>query len=246
MVCTVGTAVAGTGFRPVNSSSTPLPVPYDALMPAWSTLAAFIGATVALLLIPGPAVIYILNRSVSDGREVGLAAVAGLEVGDTIQALAAVAGLSAVIATSATAFNVVKWAGALYLIVAGVRTLLHPPAPLDPDQPGVSMRRAFRQGVLVNALNPKTALFFLSIFPQFVHPDDGHVALQSLVLAVVFVVLATVFNGTYSLMASSLRHLLLRGRALPFVRRYVSGTLFVGLGVLAATAGHGSTRRASA
>ncbi len=99
---------------------------------------------------------------------------------------------------------------------------------------------AFRQGVFVNTLNPKTALFFLSIFPQFVHPDQPHAGTQSLVLGAVFVALATLFNGSYSLMASGLRHLLLRGRALPFVRRYVSGTLFVGLGVLAATAGHAS------
>ncbi len=209
-------------------------------MPDWSTLAAFCAATVALLLIPGPAMLYIINRSVADGREVGLAAVAGLEVGDALQAAAAAAGLSAVLATSATAFGVVKWAGAIYLIVTGLRTLAVAPTPIDPDQPGVSMRRAFRQGILVNALNPKTALFFLSIFPQFVNVDDPHAGTQSLVLGAVFVVLATVFNGAYSLTASGLRHLLLRGRALPFVRRYVSGTLFVGLGVLAATAGHAS------
>jgi threonine/homoserine/homoserine lactone efflux protein len=213
---------------------------YDPCVPDWSTLAAFCAATVALLLIPGPAMLYVINRSVADGREVGLAAVAGLEVGDAIQAAAAALGLSAVLATSATAFGVIKWAGAIYLVVTGIRTLVVAPAPIDPDQPGVSVRRAFRQGIIVNALNPKTALFFLSIFPQFVNVDDPHAGTQSLVLGGVFVVLATLFNGSYSLMASALRHLLLRGRALPFVRRYVSGTLFVGLGVLAATAGHAS------
>lgn len=209
-------------------------------VPDWSTIAAFSAATIALLLIPGPAILYILNRSVSDGREVGLAAVAGLEVGDAIQVMAAAAGLSAVIATSASAFNMVKWAGAIYLIITGVRTLMYPPEPLDPDQPGVSMRRAFRQGVIVNALNPKTALFFLSIFPQFIHADEGRAFTQALVLGAIFVVLATIFNGTYSLVASSLRTLLLRGRTLPFIRRWVSGSLFVGLGVLAATASHTS------
>ena len=208
-------------------------------MPDWSTIVAFAVASVALLLIPGPAVLYVVNRSVSDGREVGLAAVAGLEVGDAIQATAAALGLSAVLATSATAFNVIKWAGAVYLIVTGVRTLLSPPAPIDPDQPGVSMRRAFNQGIVVNALNPKTALFFLAIFPQFVHPDEGRAGLQSLVLGGVFVVLATICNGCFSLMASGLRHHLLCGRTLPFVRRWVSGSLFVLLGVLAASAGHG-------
>lgn len=212
-------------------------------MPAWSTISAFAAASVVLLLIPGPAVLYTLNRSIADGRRVGLAAVAGLEIGDLLQASAAALGLSAVIATSAVAFSAVKWAGAIYLVITGLRTLRHPPAPIDPDQPGVTMRRAFRQGVVVNALNPKTALFFLSIFPQFVDTEAGRAGLQSLVLGAVFVLLATFFNGIYSLAASALRDLLLRGRALPFVRRYLSGSFFIGLGVLAAGAGraHAST-----
>jgi threonine/homoserine/homoserine lactone efflux protein len=207
-------------------------------VPDGPTLVAFAVATVALLLIPGPAVLYTVNRSVSDGRRVGLAAVAGLEVGDAIQAAAAAVGLSAVLATSATMFSVVKWAGALYLIVTGIRTLRHPPTPLELVSSGISVRRAFRQGIVVNALNPKTALFFLSIFPQFVDPSAGHVRAQSLVLGALFVVLATVFNSMYSLSASGLRDLLLRGRALPFIRRYVSGAFFVGLGISAAATGH--------
>lgn len=207
-------------------------------MPTLHTLTTFAAAAVVLLLIPGPAVLYIVNRSVSDGRDVGLAAVAGLEVGDVIQVSAAALGLSAVVATSATAFNVIKWAGAVYLIAIGLRTLATRPEPLDPDQPGMSRQRAFRQGVIVNALNPKTALFFLAIFPQFVDPSRGNTITQSLVLGGLFVVLATVFNSSYSLLASSLRHVMLRGNTLPFVRRYVSGGLFVGLGVLAAFTGH--------
>lgn len=207
-------------------------------MPTLHTLTTFAAAAVVLLLIPGPAVLYIVNRSVSDGRDVGLAAVAGLEVGDVIQVCAAALGLSAVVATSATAFNVIKWAGAVYLIAIGLRTLATRPEPLDPDQPGMSRQRAFRQGVIVNALNPKTALFFLAIFPQFVDPSRGNTITQSLVLGGLFVVLATVFNSSYSLLASSLRHVMLRGNTLPFVRRYVSGGLFVGLGVLAAFTGH--------
>ena len=207
-------------------------------MPTLHTLTTFAAAAVVLLLIPGPAVLYIVNRSVSDGRDVGLAAVAGLEVGDVIQVCAAALGLSAVVATSATAFNVIKWAGAVYLIAIGLRTLATRPEPLDPDQPGMSRQRTFRQGVIVNALNPKTALFFLAIFPQFVDPSRGNTITQSLVLGGLFVVLATVFNSSYSLLASSLRHVMLRGNTLPFVRRYVSGGLFVGLGVLAAFTGH--------
>ena len=209
-------------------------------MPELSTLLAFGAATIALLFIPGPAVIYILNRSISDGRNVGLAAVAGLEIGDAIQALFAALGLSAVLATSASLFNMVKWAGVAYLLYVGIRTLTTVPSELGQDNRHVSLQHAFRQGIVVNALNPKTALFFLSIFPQFVNPNAQHATVQSLVLGAEFVVLATIFNGSLTLVASALRDLLLRGPALPFIRRYVSGFVFIALGLLAATAGHAS------
>lgn len=209
-------------------------------MPELSTILAFGAATIALLFIPGPAVIYILNRSISDGRNVGLAAVGGLEIGDAIQALFAALGLSAVLATSASLFNVVKWAGVAYLLYVGTRTLMTVPSELGQDNAHVSRRQAFRQGILVNALNPKTALFFLSISPQFVNPNAEHATAQSLVLGAEFVVLATLFNGSLTLVASALRDLLLKGSALPFIRRYVSGCVFIALGLLAATAGHTS------
>lgn len=209
-------------------------------MPDLSTILAFSAATIALLFIPGPAVVYILNRSVSDGRDVGLAAVLGLEVGDAIQATFAAVGLSAVLAASASLFNIVKWAGVVYLLYVGIRTLVTRPSALGEDHIHVSRKQAFRQGIVVNALNPKTALFFLSIFPQFVDPNDAHAQTQSLVLGAVFVVLATLFNGTLSLAASALRDLLLKGRGLYIMRRYVSAAMFIGLGLLAATAGHAS------
>jgi hypothetical protein len=202
-------------------------------MPDMSSLLAFVGATVALLLIPGPAVIYMLNRTLSDGRRVGLAAVAGLEVGDTIQASLAAVGLSAVLATSAEAFNALKWMGVAYLALTGIRTLVTRPGSLVTDESHVPVAAAFRQGILVNALNPKTGLFFLSIFPQFVDSDAGNAKMQSLVLAVVFVVLASIFNTSYVLMASKLRDWLLRGSAVYVMRRYVSGVLFIALSVLA-------------
>ncbi len=204
-------------------------------MPAVSDLLAFVGATVVLLLIPGPAVIYMLNRTFADGRAVGLASVAGLEVGDTIQALLAALGLSAVIATSTEAFETVKWVGVVYLLWTGVRTLSTEPPPLDADVAHVSRRRAFRQGIIVNALNPKTSLFFLSIFPQFVDPAAENATSQSLVLAAVFVGLASLFNSSYVLIGSRLRDLLLRGRGVRVMRRWVSGFLFIALGVLAMT-----------
>ena len=212
-------------------------------MPEMSTLIAFMGATIALLFIPGPAVIYILNRSIADGRKVGLAAVAGLEVGDSIQALFAALGVSAVLATSAEMFNVVKWAGVVYLVFTGIRTLMSRPSEVAAESSHVSLKQAFRQGILVNSLNPKTGLFFLSIFPQFVDANASNAKSQSLVLGAVFVVLASIFNVTLSFMASSLRDLLLRGKSLYFIRRYVSGVLFIGLGLLAVLAGRPATSR---
>lgn len=205
-------------------------------MPTASTFAAFAVASIALLLIPGPAVLYIVNRSVSDGRTVGLAAVAGLELGNLVHALAAAAGLSAVLATSATAFNAVKWLGAGYLIVVGVRTLVRRPAAISSDRAATSHRRAFGQGVVVNILNPKVALFFLSFLPQFIDADQGGASRQALALGIMFVLIGCVTDGLYSVLASSLRTVLLRGRGLPFVQRYVAGSVFIGLGLVAATA----------
>ncbi|MEN9823308.1 MAG: hypothetical protein RLZ04_1734, partial [Actinomycetota bacterium] len=192
-------------------------------MPTASAIVAFATASVILLIIPGPAVLYIVNRSVSDGRQVGIAAATGLSLGNLVHALAAAVGLSAVLATSATAFSVVKWAGAIYLVGVGVRTLMKPAPVIDPDRPGVSLRRSFTQGIVVNTLNPKVALFFLSFLPQFIDTEAGRPGLQALVLGLVFVLIGFCTDSTYSLLASGLRHVLLRGKALPFVQRWVAG-----------------------
>ena len=187
--------------------------------------------------------LYVVNRSVSDGRQAGLAGVAGLTLGNLVHAIAAAVGLSAVLATSAAAFNTVKWFGAGYLIYIGVRTLLRPPRVMATEQRAVSVRRSFTQGVVVNVLNPKVALFFLSFLPQFIRPEVGRPGLQALVLGLVFVGIGFCTDGTYSLVASHLRHVLLRGKALPFVQRWVAGTVFIGLGVVAATASATHARR---
>lgn len=211
-------------------------------MPDIGSIITFGVASVALLLIPGPAVIYILNRSVSDGREVGLAAVAGLELGNMVHVVAASAGLSAVLATSATAFNTVKWLGAGYLVFVGVRTLLMHPAAMSGDSTSVTLKRSFTQGVVVNTLNPKVALFFVSYLPQFIDADKGAAWSQALVLGTVFVLIGCCTDGMYALTASALRNKLLTGRALPIVQRYVAGTVFVALGVMAATTSPASSK----
>lgn len=210
-------------------------------VPTLATLSAFAVASVALLVIPGPAVLYIINRSVADGREVGLAAVAGLELGNFVHVVAATVGLSTLLAASATWFDVVKLIGAGYLVVTGVRALVRRPDPIAPDTSRADLARAFRQGVIVNTLNPKVALFFLSLLPQFIDADRSAPALQSLALGSTFVALGFVTDGMYALTASRLRDVLVRSRALPFIRRWVAGSVFVALGAIAATARRAST-----
>jgi len=207
-------------------------------MPALDSLLTFAVASLALLLIPGPAVLYIINRSVSDGRNVAIAAVAGLEIGNFVHVVAATVGLSAVIAASATAFNVVKWIGAGYLVYIGARILVRRPAKMNATLAGASLKRSFTQGIVVNIFNPKVALFFLSFLPQFIDTDRGSAALQSLILGSTFVVIGLTTDMMYALTASALRDKLLRGKSLPFIQRYISGTIFIALGVFA-----GSTSR---
>ncbi|MGA0862788.1 MAG: LysE family translocator [Ilumatobacteraceae bacterium] len=139
-------------------------------MPEWSTLAAFCATVAGLMVIPGPAVFYMVNRTLADGRSAGFAAVAGLEVGDTVQSVLAALGVSAAVATSETLFNIVKWAGVVYLVWSGTRTMMTTPSAMTTDESHVTHGMIFRQGIWVNTLNPKTALFFVAVFPQFVDP----------------------------------------------------------------------------
>jgi threonine/homoserine/homoserine lactone efflux protein len=204
-------------------------------MPSLDSIVAFAIASLALLVIPGPAVLYVINRSISDGRSTALAAVAGLEIGNFMHVIAATLGLSAVIAASATAFGVVKWIGAGYLIYTGIRTLSRKPATFNQEQKTLTRRKSFTQGIVVNTFNPKVALFFLSFLPQFIDTEKGSTALQSLVLGSIFVLLGMCSDGLYAILASALRGPLLRGKSLPFVQRYVAGSVFVLLGVIAAS-----------
>lgn len=205
-------------------------------MPAAESLLSFAAASFVLLIIPGPAVLYIVNRSMSDGRSVALASVAGLEIGNFSHAVAATAGLSAVIAASATAFGVIKWAGAIYLIGVGLTTLIRRPDRVALSVDHLPKRRAFTQGVIVNVLNPKVALFFLSYLPQFINQDRGPAWSQALTLGILFVLIGCVTDSIWAITTSGLRDVLLRGTSLSFVQRWVSGSVFVALGVLAARA----------
>jgi threonine/homoserine/homoserine lactone efflux protein len=193
-------------------------------------------ASLALLVIPGPAVLYVINRSIADGRSIALAGVAGLELGNFVHVIAATIGLSALIAASATAFGVVKWIGAGYLIFIGIRTIVRKPEAFSQEQKSLSRRKSFTQGIIVNTFNPKVALFFLSFLPQFIDEKSGSAALQSLILGTLFVAIGLCTDGMYAILASALRTTLLRGKSLPFIQRYVAGSVFVLLGIVASTA----------
>jgi threonine/homoserine/homoserine lactone efflux protein len=201
-------------------------------VPDADALVLFALAALALLLIPGPAVLYVVVQSAEHGRVAGLASVAGLHLGTLVHTAAAAVGLSALVVSSAIAFSVVKYAGAAYLVYLGIRRFLaHDPAPDVPAR-AEPLGRLFRQGVVVNVLNPKTAVFFLAFLPQFVDPD-GAVWTQVVVFGIVFVLLGLVTDSAYALVAGSLAAWMRRSRR---VFRYASGTVFVGLGAATALA----------
>jgi len=204
-------------------------------MPDPSRLALFVGAALLLLVVPGPSVLYIVTQSVSHGRRAGMASVAGITTGTLVHIAAATIGLSALLASSALAFDVVKYLGAAYLILVGVRRL----AGLErPDEGRVtrsrSLSRLYRQGIVVNVLNPKTALFFLAFLPQFVDSTRGAAWAQILLLGLLFAALGFLSDGVWALVAGTLGERLRRSRRFPQVQRYVSGSVFVGLGAAAA------------
>ena len=201
-------------------------------MPDPPTIAIFSLAALALAVVPGPAVLYIVARSVDQGRLAGLVSALGIGVGGLVHVAAATIGLSSLLASSATAFAVVKYAGAAYLVLVGIRRLLTrerietvagaPPRP---------HRRLFVDGVVVNVLNPKTALFFLAFLPQFVDPDGAASWAQIAVLGLIFTAIALSSDSAWALAAGTLGAWLKRSRGYLVVRRWVTGIVFVALGL---------------
>jgi threonine/homoserine/homoserine lactone efflux protein len=187
-------------------------------------------ATLALLLVPGPAVLYIVAQSVDHGRLAGFVSVAGVHLGTLVHTFAAAVGLSALIVSSAVAFSVVKYAGAVYLVYLGIRRLLERTPPADVAPRGGSLGRLFWRGAVVNVLNPKTALFFFAFLPQFVDPDRT-VWSQVVVFGFLFVGLGFMSDGLYALTAGTLGRWL---RRRPGILRWGSGSVYIGLGALTA------------
>lgn len=200
-------------------------------------LPVFLLAALILLLTPGPAVLYIVARSLDQGRLAGFVSVLSIETGNFVHVLAATLGLSAILMSSALAFSVVKYLGAAYLIYLGLRRLLTREVAQKPATfQHQGLARIFRQGVLVAILNPKTALFFFAFLPQFVDSSNGPVTLQLLSLGCMFVLMAIVTDGLYALLAGTAGQWLKGTRSFLRLERYVVGSVYIGLGVTAALA----------
>jgi threonine/homoserine/homoserine lactone efflux protein len=199
-------------------------------MPDLATLALFCVATLGLLVIPGPAVLYIVTRSVSQGRAAGLISVLGIHTGSLVHIGAAALGISALLATSATAFTIVKYVGVAYLVWLGVRKLMRRGEAEETVELKVqSKRRLFWEGFVVNVLNPKTAIFFLAFLPQFTVPEAGPLAPQILLLGLIWLVLGMASDGAFALLSSALAG---RVRGSERARRRLdvgSGVIYLGL-----------------
>ncbi|HKN94106.1 MAG TPA: LysE family translocator [Thermoleophilaceae bacterium] len=207
------------------------------MLPDSSHLALFLSTTIVLLLIPGPAVLYIVAQSVEHGRRAGLTAVGGIHVGSTVHVAAATVGLSALLVSSALAFSAVKLVGAAYLIFLGIQRLLgrdgggETRAARERD-----LRRIFRQGIVVNVLNPKTALFFFAFLPQFVDPSRS-AAPQIAVLGLIWIAIGLASDGMYAVLSGTVGTAVRSRPGFARVQRVVTGFVLIGLGVAAALTG---------
>ncbi len=207
-------------------------------MPDASTYALFVAAALALLLVPGPAVVYVVARSVSGGRLTGLVSVLGIELGTLLHVVFAAAGLSAIVASSVVAFSVVKWLGAAYLVWIGLRQIFgRGEEETELAEVGENRLRIFYQSVLVQVLNPKVALFFLAFLPQFVDPSRGAAWAQIVVLGATLAFLGLFTDGLYALLGGTAGGWIRKRGGLRRAGRYVTGGIYVALGAVAAVSG---------
>jgi threonine/homoserine/homoserine lactone efflux protein len=200
----------------------------------------FVASGILLNLVPGQDTLYILGSSIAQGRRIGVASALGISAGCIVHTLAAALGLSAILATSATAFVVVKLAGAAYLVYLGIRALVAPVQALEPLRHDASRSAllAFRRGVVTNVLNPKVALFFLALLPQFIDPDSPTKVAAFVALGLTFVATGTAWCLVLAVAAARVRGFF-AGNPRAFTRlSRASGALFVFLGIRLAASEH--------
>ncbi|HET7566436.1 MAG TPA: LysE family translocator [Gaiellaceae bacterium] len=204
-------------------------------MPSLSTYAVFLVTGLVLLLTPGPAVLYVVTRSIEMGRAGGIASVAGITTGTIVHIALATAGLSSLILASRVAFDAVKYAGAAYLVLLGIRRFLTREAEEEIAEPAPrTRRRAYTQGIVVNLTNPKTIVFIFAFVPQFVDPHARHVWLQVLVLGLSFAALGFLSDSMYAFVAGSVADRLRGSRGIARFERWFGGSVLLGLGLVAA------------
>ena len=212
----------------------------ELVIPGATNLGLFISAAVVLLLVPGPAVLYIIARAVEQGRKAGLISVLGIHTATLVNVLAAVLGLSAFLVSSVLAFSVIKYTGAAYLIWLGLKKLVGGSGAADEnvELPTHGYGRLFRDGFIVNLLNPKTGIFFLAFLPQFVDLSQGHIQAQVIFLGLVYILLGVISDGCYAFAAVAAGNWLKRSCAHVKTQPYISGILLIGLGITAALVGN--------
>ncbi|USG67858.1 LysE family translocator [Brevibacillus ruminantium] len=210
----------------------------------FSTIWLFVVAAATLLIIPGPAVFYIMARSIDQGKKAGLVSVLGVSLGGSVHVLAGAIGVSAILMTSATAFNIVKYLGAAYLIYLGCKTLFSTSDGTTseiPKAPRKKLVKIFYESALVEIMNPKTALFFLAFFPQFISPSAGSVTVQFLLLGTIFIILAFMSDGLYAVLAASIRKRITGSKARPKLLNRITGYFYIALGIFSAFASPSKT-----
>jgi threonine/homoserine/homoserine lactone efflux protein len=208
------------------------------MLPSHSSLLLFVSAALVLLAIPGPAVFYVTSRSIGHGRSAGLISALGIGVGTLLHVAAAALGLSALLMSSSIAFSAVKYLGAAYLIYLGIQKIVREESIAPSEQSAqIQLSRIFGQGIVVNVLNPKTALFFFAFLPQFVDVSRGRVAGQILFLGLLFAVMGVLSDSVWALFAGTLAHALKRNTRWMRTQRYLSGGMLISLGLATAFAG---------
>jgi threonine/homoserine/homoserine lactone efflux protein len=213
------------------------------MIPSHSSLLLFVTGATVLLVIPGPAVFYIVGRSIGQGRRAGVVSALGIFAGGFAHVTAAALGLSALLVSSALAFSAVKYLGAAYLIYLGMQKLRSNEsfAPSEAREPE-KLRRVFGQGALVSVLNPKEALFFLAFLPQFVDPSRGAITPQILFLGLLFLCMGVISDSLWALSAGTVAQWLRGNSRWTSAQRYVSGGTLISLGLVTAFTGSGSKK----
>jgi len=203
-----------------------------------SSLTFFFASASILLIIPGPAVIYIVTRSLDQGKWAGIVSTLGIGVGTLFHIVAAAFGISAIVVSSVLAFNIVKYGGAAYLIYLGIQKILSKEElNIESNYNKVKLSKIFYQGIVVNLLNPKTALFFFAFLPQFINYNRGNVTAQILILGFLFVFMGLISDGTYALLAGFLGKWIKKNIRFLKAQKYLSGSIYFTLGVAAALSG---------